>query len=118
MQNAIAEHWPTVARLYKNHMDQIFGAIFGPHFWTRFWAKVLDQIWITILVQFLSQNFLKIGKKISLARKIPPSQAEKNARAPSENHNAEASPACTHCCQRKCMWPLQVDRTVRGEVLT
>ena len=26
----------TVARLYKIHMDQFFGAIFGPHFGTRF----------------------------------------------------------------------------------
>ena len=49
MQNAIAEHWPTVARLYKNHMDQIFGAIFGSHFGTRFWT--------TVLVQVLDQDF-------------------------------------------------------------
>ena len=44
MQNAIAENWPTVARPYKNHTNQFFGAIFGPHFWTRFWTKVLDQV--------------------------------------------------------------------------
>ena len=82
MQNAIAENWSTVARLYKNHMDQIFGAIFGPHFWTRFWAKVLDQIWTTILVQFLSQNFLKIGKKNQPGPKNPTQPSRKKCSRP------------------------------------
>ena len=93
----------TRTNFLEQFLDHIFGPGSGPRFWTSSGPR--------FLVQFLSQNFMKIGKKISLARKIPPSQAEKNARAPSENHNAEASPACTHCCQRKCMWPPQVDRT-------
>ena len=65
MQNAIAENWSTVARLYKNHMDQIFGAIFGPHFWSRFWAKVLDQIWTTIFGAILEPKFPENWEKKS-----------------------------------------------------
>ena len=78
MQNAIAEHWPIVARLYKNHMDQIFGAIFGPNFWTRFWAKVLDQFWVTIFGAILEPKFPENwGKKSAWPEKSHPAKQKK-----------------------------------------
>ena len=63
IQNTIAENWPTVARLYKIHTGQFFGAIFGPHFWSRFWTTVLVQVLDQDFGAILEPNFHENWKK-------------------------------------------------------